>query len=94
MKKAIVKKTLSSSARGAKSAVKRTVKRAAKKTVKLTQHTAASALAEIGHSLGALKKSKAARGSAAAGQSTVKAALVVATKLNRVVKGMKSAKLI
>jgi hypothetical protein len=94
MKKASAKKTRSAARRAAKPAPKAAVKRVAKKAAKMTQHAAASALTEIEHSLGVLKKSKVGQGAAAAGHDTVKAALVVASKLNRVVKGMKSAKLI
>jgi hypothetical protein len=94
MKKASAKKILSPARRAARPAAKPTVKRVARQAAKMTQRAATSALTEIEHSLGVLKKSKVGQGAAAAGHDTVKAALAVATKLNRVVKGMKSAKLI
>jgi hypothetical protein len=73
-------------ARRVKTKVKRTVKRAVSRSAKLTQQKAAQALAQLKQAIAALKSEGPG--------ARVKHALGLATKLNHLVKGMKSAGLI
>jgi hypothetical protein len=80
-----------SPAKRVKTKSKRVVKQTARRAVKLTQAKATKALAELKGAIGTLK---AKGGSAKIKAARVEKAFVHATKLNRLVKKMKSSGLI